>query len=139
MKDLRNINNLHGDDKVIDACSIFGAMNKAGERFSGESVIKAITNMHDRGNGLGGGFAVYGLYPQYADLYAFHIMYLSQQGKQETEDFLGKFFNVVWQEEVPTRPTSAIKNPPSVWRYFLDIPQDLLEMQSEDENVTLNP
>ena len=92
MKDLRQLNNPHNDDKVIDACSIFGAMNTAGERFSGEGVIRAIANMHDRGNGLGGGFAVYGLYPDYADLYAFHIMYLSEQGKQETEAFLQEKF-----------------------------------------------
>ena len=31
--------------------------------------------MHDRSNGLGGGFAVYGIYPSYADHYAFHVMY----------------------------------------------------------------
>jgi len=61
MRDLRQVNNTYNDDKVIDACAIFGAMDTAGRRFSGESVIKAIANMHDRGNGLGGGFAVYGL------------------------------------------------------------------------------
>ena len=61
MKDIRLINNTYNDDKVIDACSIFGAMNTSGARFSGESVIKAIANMHDRGNGLGGGFSIYGL------------------------------------------------------------------------------
>ncbi len=58
MKDVRQANNPCSDDKVIDACSIFGAMNTSGKGFSGEGVIKAITNMHDRGNGLGGGFAV---------------------------------------------------------------------------------
>ena len=31
--------------------------------------------MHDRSNGLGGGFAGYGIYPEYKDLYAFHIFY----------------------------------------------------------------
>ena len=83
MKDIRLINNPKNDDKVIDACSIFGAMDVSGARFSGERVIKAIANMHDRGNGLGGGFAVYGLYPKYDDQYAFHIMYLNQQAQEE--------------------------------------------------------
>ena len=32
MRDLRQVNNPHNDDKVIDACSIFGAMNIAGQR-----------------------------------------------------------------------------------------------------------
>ncbi len=81
MKNLTLINNTWGDDKVIDACSIFGAMDASGRRFSGEGVIRAIANMHDRGNGLGGGFAVYGLYPEHAENYAFHLMYLRRPGQ----------------------------------------------------------
>jgi glutamate synthase domain-containing protein 1 len=135
MKNLIHLNNIHNDDKVIDACSIFGAMDTAGRRFSGEGVIKAIANMHDRGNGLGGGFAVYGLYPEHAEQYAFHIMYLSREGKQATEEYLRRYFNVVWQEEVSTRPIAVIKNPPMVWRYFVEIAPNLPENQSEDDYV----
>src|SRR4030042_1160571 len=135
MKNLLQVNNTYNDDKVIDACSIFGAMDKSGRRFSGEGVIKAIANMHDRGNGLGGGFAVYGLYPEHADRYALHLMYLSGKDKQETEEFLRDNFSVTWQEEVPTRPTAAIKNPPLVWRYFVDVPPNLPENLSADDYV----
>ncbi|MFC1874841.1 glutamine amidotransferase family protein [Chloroflexota bacterium] len=135
MRDIRQINNANNDDKVIDACSIFGAMDTSGRRFSGESVVRAIANMHDRGNGLGGGFAIYGLYPEYAECYAFHVMYLSQQGQQETETFIQKNFNLIHQEEVPTRPTPVIKNPPLVWRYFLDINEHKPENQSEDDYI----
>src|SRR5512136_2816230 len=120
MKDIKQRQNPYRDDKVIDACSIFGAMDTSGRRFSGQGIIKAIANMHDRGNGLGGGFAIYGLYPEYANFYAFHVMYLSQKGQKETEAFLQENFDVVYQEEVPTRPTPKITNPPVVWRYFLD-------------------
>ncbi len=59
MKELNLAQNPYRDGKVIDACSIFGAMDTSGSRFSGEGVIKAITNMHVRSNGLGGGFAIY--------------------------------------------------------------------------------
>lgn len=135
MKDIRQVNNPHNDDKVIDACSIFGAMDISGRRFSGEGVIRAIANMHDRGNGLGGGFAIYGLYPEYADLYAFHIMFLSPEGKEDTESFLKENFDLVCREEVPTRPTPAISNPPQVWRYFLDVGRAKPEEQSEDDYV----
>ena len=135
MKDLRKVNNPHNDDKVIDACSIFGAMDTSGKRFSGEGVIRAIANMHDRGNGLGGGFAIYGLYPEYADLYALHIMFLSPEGKAETEAFLRENFNLIYEEEVPTRSTQAIVNPPLVWRYFLEIGQHQSEQQSADDYV----
>ena len=133
MRELNRLQNPYQDDKVIDACSIFGIMNTSGKRFSGEDIITAIANMHDRGNGLGGGFAIYGLYPELADLYALHIMYLSRQGMQETEEFIKSRFNLVCAEEVPTRPTRAIINPPLVWRYFVDVRPQRTEGQSPDD------
>ncbi len=135
MKKLNQIQNPYHDDKVIDACSIFGAMDTSGKRFSGEGVIRAIANMHDRGNGLGGGFAVYGLYPEYANLYAFHIMYLSREGQKGVEVFLKDKFHLVHAKEVPTRPTPRIVEPPLVWRYFLETGQHQPEEQSEDDYV----
>lgn len=135
MKELNRIQNPYGDDKVIDACSIFGAMDTSGKRFSGESIIKAVANMHVRGNGLGGGFAVYGLYPDYADLYAFHIMYLSPQAKKDTEAFLKDNFDIVHSEKIPTRPMAAIIDPPLVWRYFLEVGKHRLEDLPEDDYV----
>ncbi len=53
------LNNPYNDDKVISACCLFGMMDVSGRCFSGKDIIKAITNMHVRSNGLGGGFAVY--------------------------------------------------------------------------------
>ncbi len=135
MKEITKMNNPYYDDKVIDACSLFGIMDTSGRRFCGEGIIRAIANMHVRGNGLGGGFAIYGLYPEYADLYAFHIMYLSGQGQQETEAFLKERFDLVYAEEVPTRPTPAITNTPLVWRYFLTTGQHKPEDESEDDYV----
>ncbi|MBI4286622.1 MAG: glutamine amidotransferase family protein [Chloroflexi bacterium] len=135
MKDLRLVNNPHNDQKVIDACSIFGMMDTSGRCFSGRDIMKAIANMHVRGNGLGGGFAVYGLYPDYADCYAFHIMFLSQAGRQETEAFLRDNFAMVHDEEMPTNPTPAIVNPPLVRRYFLKVGKHLPHDRSEDDYV----
>jgi glutamate synthase domain-containing protein 1 len=135
MRDIFLTNNPHNDDKVIDGCSLFGAMDTSGRRFSGEGVIKAIANMHFRGNGLGGGFAVYGLYPRYADLYAFHIMYSSQLGKQKTEEYLKSEFEIGHAEPVPTQATPAIVGPPSVWRYFLDVAHLKLNGRTKDDYV----
>jgi glutamate synthase domain-containing protein 1 len=135
MKDIAKISNPYSDDKAIDACSIFGMMDTTGRCFSGGDIIRAIANMHVRGNGLGGGFAVYGLYPEYADLYAFHIMYLSREGKEDTEYFLKQKFQVVRDGVMPTRPTSAIVNPPLVWRYFLEINRKECGRQLEDDYV----
>ena len=93
MKNIKKINNPYNDDKVIAACSLFGAMDTTGRRFAGKGVIQAIRNMHVRGNGLGGGFAIYGLYPDYADHYAFHVMYLSHEARQATKSFLKQRFH----------------------------------------------
>ena len=41
--------------------------------------------MHDRSNGLGGGFAGYGIYPEYEDYYAFHVFYDTQAAKEACE------------------------------------------------------
>jgi glutamate synthase domain-containing protein 1 len=135
MKNLKHINNNFNDDKVIDACSIFGAMNTSGKRFSGASVIKAIANMHDRGNGLGGGFAVYGLYPEYKDLHAFHIMFLSPDGKKETEAYLNERFDIIHQEDVPNRKTAKVIDPPVIKRYFLDISRHQPDITMQDDYI----
>jgi len=133
MKELEKEQNPYDDSKVIDACSIFGVMDTSGKRFSGKGTIRAIANMHDRGNGLGGGFAVYGLYPQYADYYAFHIMYLNKQAKKQTEDYLKERFAILQCEEVPTQPVAAITNPPLVWCYFVTLGKPLTKGLSEED------
>ena len=135
MKNINEINNPYNDGKVIDACSIFGMMDTSGKRFSGKDITTAIANMHVRGNGLGGGLAAYGIYPNYADYYAFHIMYLSQQSQQDAENFLKDKFHMVQAEEVPTRPAHGIVNPPAVWRYFLSVPKDKTGGKSADDYV----
>lgn len=121
MKDLWKYQNPYRDDKVIEACGLFGMMDTSGKRFSGSDTIKAIANMHDRCNGLGGGFAAYGIYPEYANSYCFHIMYLTRECRNAVESFLEQNFRVLAHEEVPTRKTPAIVNPPLLWRYFVDV------------------
>ena len=110
-------------------------MDTSGKRFSGRDIIKAIANMHVRGNGLGGGMAVYGIYPDFADYYAFHIMFLSHKAQQDTETFLKDKFNMVKAEEVPTHPAHGIINPPAVWRYFLSVAGEKADGKSPDDYV----
>jgi len=40
---------------------ISGLMSEEGRRIDGSVIIKSIACMHDRSNGLGGGFAAYGI------------------------------------------------------------------------------
>lgn len=120
-------------EKDMDACGLFGVMNISGRRFGGEMAINAIKNMKVRGSGLGGGFAIYGLYPEYKDYYALHIMFQNQnlRAKHEVEAFLKEHFYVVYDEEIPTNPEINVFFPPIVWRYFV-APQK----KSEDQTVT---
>lgn len=132
------LNNPYNDDKVISACSIFGMMDQSGRCFSGADITTAIANMQNRSNGLGGGFAVYGLYPEHAEHYAFHVMFLDKKAQEETASFLNENFLVSHAENIPTRKTRRIVDPPLVWRYFakVDLRQkEELEHLSEDDYV----
>ena len=114
--DLELRNNPYRDDKVIGSCSVFGMMEMRGRCVQGQPVIEAMSSMKERSNGLGGGFAVYGLYPGHPSDYAFHVMYESTQGKELTEAELERSFNVVHDEEIPTNPQDGVVNPPILWR-----------------------
>lgn len=126
----------HLPEKEIQACGLFGVMNIKGQRFGGRIAIKAITNMKIRGNGLGGGFAIYGLYPEYRDYYALHVMFQNKnlQAKEEVEEFLTHNFNVVYDEEIPTNEGVSLLYPPLVWRYFVS-PKKKGESIPDDEFV----
>jgi glutamate synthase domain-containing protein 1 len=138
MRNLRQLNNPYGEDKVIAACSIFGVMDTSGRRFTGKDVLRAIANMHVRGNGLGGGLAAYGIYPDYAEFYALHIMFDSCEGKDATEALLNNSFKVVKAEEVPTQPHPAIASPPLIWRYFVEAnPEQCAGISADDYVVAV--
>lgn len=107
-----------GDVRIPAGCAIAAIMDRSGARHDGSDILRSIALMHDRSNGLGGGFAAYGIYPKYAELYAFHIMYESDEARRETEAYLDTYFMSEKQERIPTEPVASIKNPPDIWRYF---------------------
>jgi len=131
--DIWQLNNPHGDPKVMDACSLFGVMDLSGRRFSAEDPVRAIANMHERGNGLGGGFAVYGLYPDFEDEYALHIMFMDTETKRTVETQLERWFDVLKSEEVPSREAN-VRDPPIVRRYFVQ-PKRGHSLQRPDDYV----
>jgi len=121
-------------EKDIGGCGIIGIMDGSGGRFSGETVIRAIANMHERGNGLGGGFAGYGIYPDYADCYAFHIMYEGSGTRELTEAYLEENYQIEHYEPIPTRKAAGINSPPDIWRYFVRLRDERAEgMSASDE------
>lgn len=108
-----------GQVRIPSGCAISGIFSKSGKRFDGRDIIQSIGIMHDRSNGLGGGFAGYGIYPQYKNHYAFHVFYDSEFAKQECETFLFEHFDVVNLSKIPTSPPS-ITDEPLIWRYFVE-------------------
>ncbi|MBC9783933.1 hypothetical protein GJ688_03650 [Heliobacillus mobilis] len=101
-------------------------MNRKGNLFSGNDIIKSIALMHDRSNGLGGGFAAYGIYPEYADFYAIHMFYESGACRETTETFLNEHFEIEIGGKIPTRKVASVTNAPIIWRYFVQPKPDRL-------------
>ena len=52
-----------GEIRIPSGCAISGVIDKSGKRMNGEVMIRSIATMRERSNGLGGGFAAYGIYP----------------------------------------------------------------------------
>jgi len=116
--------------RIPSGCAISGIMNKKGYLFSGNDIIKSIALMHDRSNGLGGGFAAYGIYPEYKDLYAIHMFYDDESSKAATEMFLYQNFDIKLSEKIPTRKVASIQDAPLIWRYFA-LPKEEKLMESD--------
>ena len=113
--------------KDISGCGLVGFINRKGEAVGGEKIIRGISCMNERGNGLGAGFAAYGIYPQFKDLYAFHVMYDSRQAQVECEGLFKERLHVVHNEEIPTRATKGIGCHPILRRYFVRAPKEAAE------------
>ena len=127
-----------GEVRIPSGCAIAGIFQKDGKRISGRSIIDSISVMHDRSNGLGGGFAGYGIYPEYKDLYAFHVFYDDTAAKTACESFLDRHFDIVNLSKIPVRRMPQITNEPLIWRYFVKPHHTRLEESQLDEREYTN-
>ena len=107
-----------GEVRIPSGCAIAAIIDRKGEPINGSEIIQSIALMHDRSNGLGGGFAAYGIYPDHKTDIAFHVFYQSVQARGACEEFLFKHFNVDVSERIPTKKIASIENGPDIWRYF---------------------
>ena len=122
-----------GEVRIPSGCAVSGMFSKSGKRMNGEQIIRSIEVMHDRSNGLGGGFAAYGIYPEYKEYYAFHIFYDDSSTKQECERFLERHFDIINLSKIPTRKMPQITDVPLIWRYFvIPLPTKLAESQLDE-------
>ena len=108
-----------GQVRIPAGCAISGIFHKDGAKENGTRIIDSIRTMHDRSNGLGGGFAGYGIYPEYADYYAFHVFYDTQTAKETCEKEIERHFDIVNLSKIPTRQHPRITDEPMIWRYFV--------------------
>lgn len=115
-------------EKDISGCAVVGIMDERGKRFSGEEIIKSIASMHERANGLGGGFAAYGIYPQFKDYWCFHMMFENKSAMLDTEEYLRENYKIIKNEIISTREDKAIKHRPLLWRYFLKTKEEKMKL-----------
>lgn len=122
-----------GQIRIPSGCAICGIINKKGENtINGQEIVDSIRVMHDRSNGLGGGFAGYGIYPEFADYYAFHIFYDDMKAKEQTERYLDQNFEIASMGIIPTKPVDSITEAPIIMRYFV---KPLITHVEKSENV----
>ena len=110
---------LEGQVRIPSGCAISAVISRDGKKMTGEKVIESMLPMHDRSNGLGGGFAAYGIYPEYREFYAFHCFFDSNDARLACERFLKEGFEIVKAEIIPIRKIPEITDVPLIWRYFL--------------------
>ncbi len=105
---------------IPSGCGVTGMMNLKGLCvINGKDIVDSITNMKERGNGLGSGYAGYGIYPDMKDYYCFHIMYEKEVAIETTENFLKQRFDIKLKEPIPTKKVKTLKYVPLLYRYFI--------------------
>jgi glutamate synthase domain-containing protein 1 len=103
----------------MGGCGIAGCMDLEGGLIAGDRIAAMLTTMTERENGLGAGFACYGLFPQHRDEYCLQLLFDSEEAKELVEDLLSDTGTVTRDEKVFTRKVEGMRPPfPIVWRYF---------------------
>ena len=128
--------NREGEIRIPSGCAIAAVISRDGKKMSGEMITQAMKPMHERSNGLGGGFAGYGIYPEYKDFYALHTFFDDRTTRKECEALLKEYFEVVHSERIPTRKIPEITDEPMIWRYFVSpLRSMLLELQLDEKEL----
>ena len=122
----------------ISGCGLAGMMSEDGRLMSGEGIIRSMEVLHDRSNGLGGGYAGYGIYPDRQDHYALHIMYDDIKAKEMTDLLIDEWFEVDAEEVIPTKRVPGVGKAPLLWRYFVKPSADFNECGVCEEDYVID-
>lgn len=107
-------------ERIGEACGIAALVNLDGRPESGARIGKMLRTMADRENGLGAGYAAYGLFPGRADLYCLQMLLDDREALERVREFVGQKFLLDAEEEIPTFPLETLVGPqPICWRFFV--------------------
>ncbi len=126
------------DQKDISGCAISGLMSEGGRLLAGDLIIRSVGVMHERSNGLGGGFAGYGIYPEHQEDYAIHVMCDDEPSRRQAEELIRSRCTLRHDEPIPHRPVRAIRGRPVLHRWFVRVKPGLLRRNydmNEDDLV----
>ncbi|MFN2364629.1 MAG: hypothetical protein ABR596_10035 [Halarsenatibacteraceae bacterium] len=106
-------------DKIYSGCAIAAIMDKDKNRFCSDEIVKSIARMRPRSNGLGGGFAGYGIYPEHKEDYALHIFAEDQQASLNVRNYLDKYFELTEERPFEINRSIGLVNKPELLRFFV--------------------
>jgi len=128
----------HDYQKDISGCGLTGLISRKRRRIGGADIVKSLCLMTDRGNGLGAGYAAYGIYPEFKDFYAFHIMFDEPSVRWTLEEYLKNNYHIEKIEEIPTSPVKAIPIAPLLVRYFVTPLRDKMAGDIQEADFVVN-
>ena len=100
-------------------CGIFGVMDKRRQLMDGSSIRQALSMMNERGSGEGAGYVAYGIYPDYRDCYALHVLLDNTcESKAVVDATLGQWGAIEHDEAIPTYDQPNLRKTCTPWRYF---------------------
>ena len=140
------------ENEAEGGCGVLGVASST--PIEGKYLLNPMLQMHNRGNGKGGGVAAVGLSAKQLGIsskileedYLVQVAYLDPKSRREVEThFIDACLDVEFAEKVPTiedyRSIGLEVRPPEVWRYFVTPNEDkLAEYVAENklEKLDLN-
>jgi len=131
-------------------CGVTGFISSIPVR--GRHIYEPSVQMHNRGNGKGGGIAAVGLSADdlgvprevLADHYLLQIAYLDPESRPEVEAFgMTPFLDIHTGEKIPTiddyRDIGLEVQPPDVWRYFVRVKENELARFIDENDFSALP
>ncbi|RJX26191.1 MAG: hypothetical protein C4554_06115 [Dethiobacter sp.] len=100
-------------------CGISGLISHKMVKENGSRIKKSIVLQNDRGNGLGAGYASYGIYPEYEQLYALHVMAMNSGSMLKVKKFFQENFEIHYEDDIPVW-NKRISDHPVLKRFFVE-------------------